>query len=73
VVPRLFGVDDAARYAAVSPWSIREWVASGVLPRVAIALPPTTKRRGAECRRILIDVLDLDALIARSKANGTRG
>jgi hypothetical protein len=47
-------------------WSIRQWVAQGVLPRT-IALPVTTKRRGGECRRLLIDRADLDWLALRGK------
>jgi hypothetical protein len=71
LAPRLLGVREAAVYLAVSEWSIREWIAQGVLPRIAIALPVTTKRRGGECRRVLVDRLDLDALISRWKDPGT--
>jgi hypothetical protein len=68
VAPRLLGCRDAAVYLGISEASVREWLAVGVVPRVVIPLPDTAKRRGGQCRRVLVDVRDLDALIARSKA-----
>jgi Helix-turn-helix domain len=67
LAPRLLGVREAAVYLAVSEWSIREWIAQGVLPRIAIALPVTTKRRGGEYRRLLVDRADLDSLVERGR------
>ena len=61
---------EAALYLGISAWSVREWIASGVIPCVRIVLPTTSKRKGDTCRRILIDVQDLDALIEQWKANG---
>ncbi len=68
VTPRLLGVREAAHYLGISAWSIREWIAAGVVPCVKVLLPTTTKRRGETCRRVLVDVRDLDTLIERWKA-----
>jgi hypothetical protein len=70
LLPRLLGVREAAHYLGISEWSLREWVASGVVPQVRVPLPSTTKRRGDTCRRVLIDRYDLDSLISGWKANG---
>jgi hypothetical protein len=70
LTPRLVGVKVAALYLGISAWSVREWIASGVIPRVAVALPRSAKRKGDTCRRVLVDVRDLDALIDRWKARG---
>ena len=67
LVPRLLGIPEVARYLGISEWSAREWVMSGVVPQVTIALPNTAKRRGGQCRRVLVDIADLDRLIEHSK------
>ena len=56
LVPRLLGVESAGRYAGVSSWTIRSWIASGRLRQVDLKL-----------RRVLVDRADLDALIERGK------
>jgi hypothetical protein len=66
VARRLLGTEDAGRYLGVKAWSIRALITSGVLP--AVRLPSPTGRPGRPSHRLLVDVLDLDALIARSKA-----
>jgi hypothetical protein len=59
VIPaRLFDLEAAATYLAVSPWTIRELEARGVLPRVRVPLP-----NGGELRKLLFDKADLDHLI----------
>ncbi len=63
VPPRLLNLLNAARYLDVSIWSLREWVALGIVPRIRIPLPNTEKRRGGEMRRVLVDRADLDRLI----------
>jgi excisionase family DNA binding protein len=59
---RLLGVEEAARYLGISSWTIRDLLANGALSRVRLHL-------GADrdCRRLLVDRLELDALIERSK------
>ncbi len=55
---RLCAIAEAARYLAVSTWTVREMVWRGDLPHI---------RQG---RRILIDLHDLDQWVARSKVRG---
>ena len=64
VAPRLFTVAAAARYASLSPWTIRTLLASGVLQRVVI---PADDAK--DLRVIRIDRDDLDRCIAAWKAN----
>jgi hypothetical protein len=59
IVPGLFNLDEAAAYLSMSPWTIRDLEAAGVLPRVRVSLP-----RGGELRKLLFDKADLDRLIA---------
>ena len=61
VTPRLFGVEAAARYAWLSPWTIRDLIANGELPRVVIP------GAGKDLRVVRVDRADLDALIERWK------
>jgi hypothetical protein len=58
MTPRLLGLEDAARYLSLSPWTVRELGAKGVLPRVRVPLPG-----GGELRKLLFDKADLDRLI----------
>ncbi len=55
---RLLDLPSTATYLAVSPWTVRDLEAAGVLRRVRIPLP-----NGGEVRRLLFDKSDLDALI----------
>lgn len=59
---RLFDLDAAAGYLSVSPWTVRDLEAAGVLRRVRIPMP-----KGGELRKLLFDREDLDRLIARWK------
>ena len=54
---RLLGLKEAAGYLGVSPWTLRELVWRGDLPR--IRLP--------RVRRLLFDLTDLDRLVEESK------
>jgi hypothetical protein len=59
---RLLDVDAAASYLGISPWAIRDLLASGRLARVRLPL-----EGDRELRRLLFDVRDLDVLVDRSK------
>jgi hypothetical protein len=60
--PRLLDLDAAAAYLSVSPWTVRDLEAAGVLLRVRVPLPD-----GRELRKLLFDKADLDRLIGRWK------
>jgi excisionase family DNA binding protein len=62
-IARLLGLAAAASYMGVSTWTIRRWLAEGVVPRVRLP-----GGEGGEVDRLLFDVTDLDALIERGKA-----
>ena len=55
---RLLDLQQTARYPGVSPWTVRDLEASGVIPRVVIPLS-----NGRELRKLLFDRADLDRLI----------
>jgi hypothetical protein len=61
-VSRLLDLQQTAQYLGVSPWTIRDLEASGVIPRVVIPLS-----NGRELRKLLFDRADLDRLIERWK------
>jgi Helix-turn-helix domain len=58
LAPRLLDLEAAAAYLGVSPWTIRDLEAAGVLPRVRVPLPG-----GRDLRKLLFDKADLDRLI----------
>jgi excisionase family DNA binding protein len=58
LIPRLLDLEAAAAYLGVSPSTIRDLEAAGVLPRVRVPLPG-----GRELRKLLFDKADLDQLI----------
>ena len=58
IVPRLLSLDATAAYLGISPWTVRDLEAAGVLPRVRIPLP-----NNGELRKLLFDREDLDRLI----------
>jgi hypothetical protein len=55
---RLLDLEAAATYLGVSPWTVRDLEAAGVLMRVRVPLPG-----GRELRKLLFDKADLDRLI----------
>jgi helix-turn-helix protein len=63
--PRLLGVEAAATYLGIGPRTVRDLVRLGSVPAVKLMIPGAG--RGRPFSRLLVDVLDLDALIARSK------
>lgn len=58
VPPRLLDLDATAAYLGLSPWTVRELEARGVLRRVRIPVP------NGELRKLLFDREDLDHLVA---------
>jgi hypothetical protein len=64
VWPRLLGLAQAAAYLSLSVWTIRDYLAVGVLSRVE--LPSATQ---GTTRRVLLDRADLDQLVELSKAS----
>lgn len=58
VLPRLLDLDATAAYLGVSPWTVRDLEAAGILSRVRIPLP------NGELRKLLFDREDLDHLVA---------
>jgi len=62
MTPRLLNLEAAAAYLSVSPWTVRDLEAAGVLPRVRVPLPD-----GRELRKLLFDKADLDRLIGAWK------
>ncbi len=64
IVPRLLSLDATAAYLGISPWTVRDLEAGGVLPRVRIPLP-----NNGELRKLLFDRKDLDRLIEAWKEN----
>lgn len=65
IAPRLMGLEQAALYLGVSPWTLREWETREILRRVRIPLP-----NGRDLRKLLFDRADLDRLIEVWKADG---
>jgi hypothetical protein len=62
ITARLFNLNAAATYLSLSPWTIRDLEAAGVLPRIRVPLP-----QGGELRKLLFDKADLDRLIGAWK------
>jgi excisionase family DNA binding protein len=61
ITPRLLDLEGAAAYLSVSSWTVRDLVDSGRLRRVRLPGP-----RGADLRRVLLDVRELDSLVSAS-------
>jgi excisionase family DNA binding protein len=59
---RLLSIQGAAAYLGLSPWTVRDLIDSGTIPRVRLPLGGAR-----DLRRILVDRHDLDRLIANSK------
>ena len=58
ITPRLLDLAGAASYLSVSPWTVRDLEATGILPRVRVP-----RANNGELRKILFDRNDLDRLI----------
>jgi hypothetical protein len=76
--PRVMNLHAAAAYIGVSYWTMRDYIADGIVPQVTLPCSRRRKRGGAvirragntATRRLLVDIADLDALIERSKHSG---
>ena len=60
-------VQEAADALGVSPWVVRNYIASRLLPTVVL---PSVKRPGERSRRILIAVQDLADFVAKHREVG---
>lgn len=68
IPPRLLDLAGSARYVGVSGWTIRDWVAAGILRRVR--LPGGAGSKDGELHRLLFDRADLDRLVEQGKEGG---
>ena len=59
---RLLDLASAAAYLSVSPWTLRDFVAAGLLARVMLPSP-----QGGPLKRWLFDVADLDRLVEQGR------
>ena len=57
-IARLLDLEGAARYLALSTWSIRDLIANGTIQRVVIP-----GANGKDLRRVLVDRQQLDELV----------
>lgn len=65
IPPRLLNLSRAAEYLGLSPWTLRQLVANGVVPRVRLPIGRASRDRTVQ--RLLIDRRDLDAIIEANK------
>jgi hypothetical protein len=63
----LLDLGGTAAYLSVSPWTVRDLEAAGILARVRVPLPG-----GGELRKLLFDRTDLDELVTRWKDTESR-
>jgi hypothetical protein len=63
ILPRLLDLKGAAAYLGVSPWTIRDLEANGMLRRVNVP-----SGQGRDLRKLLFDRQDLDHLVEAWKA-----
>jgi hypothetical protein len=59
---RLVGLEDAGRFLGISSWTIRDYVAAGILEPVRLP-----GKHGYASARLLLDVRDLEALVTAGK------
>ena len=64
MTPLCVDVNEAAAAICVSPWVVRRFIASGILPTVKL---PSTKYPGEMSRRVLIAVGDLEAFVRKHR------
>jgi excisionase family DNA binding protein len=56
--PLAISIKDAALVLSLSPWTIRKWIARGIIPSIRLG------------RRVLVEPETLQALIERSRQRG---
>lgn len=64
MTPLLVDVKTTATMLGVSPWVVRNYIASGLLARVIL---PSTRYKGEASRRILVAVADLEAFVLKHR------
>ena len=64
MTPLCVDVKEAAAAIGVSPWCVRHYIASGLLPTIKF---PSTKRPGEMSRRIVVAVADLEAFVKQHR------
>jgi len=64
MTPLVVDVKAAAIAIGVSPWTVRNYIASGLLPVVSF---PSVKRPGEQARSVRISVADLEAFVAKHR------
>jgi predicted site-specific integrase-resolvase len=62
VTPLVVDIKEAAKAIGVSPWTVRNYIATGLLPRVVL---PSAKRPGEPSRSVRISVADLEIFVAK--------
>lgn len=60
VTPRLLDIQSAAVYLSVSEWTLRSWIADGLLAPVEL---PSVRNKREKNRRLLFDRLALDSFV----------
>jgi hypothetical protein len=63
--PRLLDLKKAGEYLSISFWTVRNLVETGHIPVVRIPCP--SAKDGRVIRRVLVDRVDLDQLVAKWK------
>jgi excisionase family DNA binding protein len=58
IAPLLLGIEDVALMLGISPWTVRKYVANGILPSVRIG------------RRVLIEPGEIQKLIEQNRRRG---
>ncbi len=60
MTPRLLDIKDAATYLGVSEWTVRAWIADGLIKPIDL---PTVRKTREKNRRLLFDTKSLDAFV----------
>jgi len=64
MTPLVVDIKEAAKAIGVSPWTVRNYIASGLLPKVSF---PSAKRPGEQSRSVRIAVADLEAFVVKHR------
>ena len=66
MTPLCYSVKQAAEAVGVSAWTLRKWIADGLL--TTVKLP--SRNEGEPNRRVLIAVADLEQFVEQHRAGG---